>query len=92
MAAPEKSGKQSRIFPLDDLMAAFPLSWSHYVLLTRRCRSDEARLLYHAEALGGGWSVRQLQRQIDSQFSERMSLSRDMAALSRMTGNCHARF
>jgi len=28
-AEPKKSGTPSRIFPLDDLMAAFPLSWSH---------------------------------------------------------------
>ncbi len=32
---------------------------------------------YHTEALRGGWSVRQLQRQIDSQFYERTALSRD---------------
>ncbi len=50
------------------LAEAFPLSWSHYVLLISRSRSDEARQFYHAEALRGGWSVRQLQRQIDSQF------------------------
>lgn len=80
-AAPEKSGTRSRIFPLDDLMVAFPLSWSHYVLLTRRCRSDEARHFYHAEALRGGWSVRQLQRQIDSQFYERVALSKNKSAL-----------
>ena len=80
-AAPEKSGARSRIFPLDALMVAFPLSWSHYVLLTRRCRSDEARQFYHAEALRGGWSVRQLQRQIDSQFYERVALSKNKSAL-----------
>jgi predicted nuclease of restriction endonuclease-like (RecB) superfamily len=62
-------------------MTAFPLSWSHYVLLTRRCRSDEARQFYHAEALRGGWSVRQLQRQIDSQFYERMALSKDKSSM-----------
>jgi predicted nuclease of restriction endonuclease-like (RecB) superfamily len=81
LAESKKSGTPSRIFFLDDLMTAFPLSWSHYVLLTRRCRSDEARQFYHAEALRGGWSVRQLQRQIDSQFYERMALSKDKAAL-----------
>ncbi|MEO5332867.1 MAG: hypothetical protein H7839_12660 [Magnetococcus sp. YQC-5] len=30
----EKSEAVSRIFPFDQLAAAFPLSWSHYVHLT----------------------------------------------------------
>lgn len=50
-------------FQLSDLARAFPLPWSHYVLLVRRSRSAEAFGFYHAEALSGGWSVRQLQRQ-----------------------------
>ena len=58
----------------------FPLSWSHYVLLLR-ARSPEARDFYHSEALRGGWTVRQLQRQLDSQFYERLALSKNKAAL-----------
>lgn len=54
-------------FGLPDLARAFPLPWSHYVLLLTT-RSAEARAFYHTEALRGGWSVRQLQRQIDTQF------------------------
>jgi predicted nuclease of restriction endonuclease-like (RecB) superfamily len=60
------------------------LPWSHYVLLLR-LRSDEARRFYHTEALRGGWSVRQLTRQIDSQFYERTALSRVKAALLATT-------
>jgi predicted nuclease of restriction endonuclease-like (RecB) superfamily len=76
------SGESSRTaFPLAHLARAFPLPWSHYVLLTGRSRSPEAFAFYHAEALRGGWSVRQLQRQIDSQFYERTSLSRNKAAM-----------
>jgi predicted nuclease of restriction endonuclease-like (RecB) superfamily len=51
------------------------------VLLTRRARSPEAFSFYHTEALSGGWSVRQLQRQIDTQFYERTALSRNKAAM-----------
>jgi predicted nuclease of restriction endonuclease-like (RecB) superfamily len=75
-----KSEAASRIFsgaPAD----AFPLPWSHYVLLVRKSRSPEALAFYHAEALRGGWSVRQLDRQIASQFYERTALSRDKAAM-----------
>jgi predicted nuclease of restriction endonuclease-like (RecB) superfamily len=39
------------------------------------------RAFYEAEALRGGWSVRQLDRQIATLFYERTLLSRDKAAM-----------
>ena len=57
------------------------MPWSHYVLLIGKTRSHEARAFYRAEALRGGWSVRQLDRQITSQFYERTGLSRNKAAM-----------
>lgn len=65
---------------------AFPLSWSHYVLLIRRVPSTPAREFYETEALRGGWTVRQLERQIASQFYERTALSRNKAAMLRKGG------
>jgi predicted nuclease of restriction endonuclease-like (RecB) superfamily len=59
----------------------FPLPWSHYVLLLRGLRSREAMEFYQAEALRGGWSVRQLQRQMDSRFYERTAMSRNKTAM-----------
>ena len=58
----------------------FPLPWSHYVKLLS-LEKPEARNFYETEALRGGWSVRQLNRQIDSQFYERTLLSRNKAAM-----------
>ncbi|MEI8290982.1 MAG: PDDEXK nuclease domain-containing protein [Verrucomicrobiota bacterium] len=78
---PTLSSISTPLFNLPDLARAFPLPWSHYVLLIRRSRSPEAFAFYHAEALRGGWSVRQLQRQMDSQFYERTTLSRNKAAM-----------
>lgn len=46
-------------------------------------KSEEARCFYEAEALRGGWTVRQLARQIDSQFYERALLSKNKSALLR---------
>ncbi|MDP2110229.1 MAG: PDDEXK nuclease domain-containing protein [Thiobacillus sp.] len=60
--------------------ARFPLPWSAYVRLLS-VKSDHARGFYETEALRGGWSVRQLDRQIDSQFYERTALSRNKAAM-----------
>ena len=64
----------------DDLPAAFPLPWSAYVRLLT-VNNENARQFYETEALRGGWSVRQLDRQISSQFYERTALSRDRAAM-----------
>lgn len=64
----------------DDLLSAFPLPWSAYVRLLS-VRNDRAREFYETEALRGGWSVRQLDRQIGSQFYERTALSADKAAM-----------
>ncbi len=58
----------------------FPLSWSHYARLLS-VKNEHGRSFYATEALRGGWSVRQLERQIESQFYERTALSRNKAAM-----------
>ena len=67
---------------LPTLARCFPLPWSAYVRLLS-VHSAEARSFYEAEALRAGWSVRQLDRQIDSQFFERAALSRNKVKLLR---------
>jgi len=44
-------------------------------------KNELARAFYETEALRGGWSVRQLDRQINSQFYERTAISRNKAAM-----------
>ena len=65
---------------LIELLAAFPLPWSAYVRLLS-VKNIRARRFYEAKALRGGWSVRQLDRQINSQFYERTALSKNKAAM-----------
>ncbi|MCX6132636.1 MAG: PDDEXK nuclease domain-containing protein [Ignavibacteriales bacterium] len=67
-------------FTLEELSVAFPLPWSQYVRLLS-VKSPEARAFYESEAIRGGWSVRQLDRQIAAQFFERTALSRNKAAM-----------
>ena len=62
------------------LARAFPLPWSHYVRLLS-VKNDAARRFYETEALRGGWSVRQLDRQIATIFYERTALSRNKTAM-----------
>lgn len=60
--------------------ARFPLPWSHYVRLLT-VKKLEARQFYETEALRGGWSVRQLDRQISTLFYERTLASRNKGAM-----------
>lgn len=62
------------------LAKLFPLPWSHYVRLLS-VESQAARAFYEAEALRGGWSGRQLARQVSTQFYERTALSKNKAAM-----------
>jgi predicted nuclease of restriction endonuclease-like (RecB) superfamily len=62
------------------LRQALPLSWSQYVRLLS-VENTAAREFYETEALRGGWSVRQLDRQIATRFYERTALSRNKAAM-----------
>ena len=65
---------------LRSIAERFLLPWSAYVRLLS-VKNESARRFYETEALRGGWSVRQLRRQIDSQFYERTALSKDKAVM-----------
>jgi predicted nuclease of restriction endonuclease-like (RecB) superfamily len=64
----------------------FPLPWSAYVRLLS-LKNPEARTFYETEAFRSGWSVRQLDRQIGSQFYERIALSQSKAAMLEKAEN-----
>lgn len=57
------------------------LSWSHYRLLMR-IDDERERLFYAEEAVKSGWSVRQLQRQINTMFYHRILSSKDKENVS----------
>ena len=59
------------------------LSYSHLELLAL-IEPSLKRTFYEIECIKGGWSVRELKRQIGSLYFERSGLSRDKEALSRM--------
>ena len=65
---------------LSEIGQNFKLPWSHYVLLLS-CKNENARNFYEDESLRGGWTVRQLKRQINSKFYERTALSKDKVAM-----------
>ncbi len=57
------------------------LSWSHYRLLMR-IEDEDARNFYTEEAVKSGWSVRQLQRQINTMYYNRLLSSRDKESVA----------
>ena len=68
------------LFPIRQTVSA-ELSWSHYQQLMRV--SDETeRAFYAEESIKSGWSVRQLQRQINTMYYQRLLASRDKASVA----------
>lgn len=67
-------------FPKKDTLMG-ELSWSHYRLLMR-VKDPEARTFYSEEAAKSGWSVRQLQRQINTMYYHRILSSKDKASVA----------
>lgn len=59
------------------------LSWSHYILLMR-LDDEQARNFYLKEVETENWSVRELDRQINSLLFERLALSRDKAQVKAL--------
>lgn len=70
---------------LGALSQHFALPWSAYVRLLA-VKNEQARAFYETEALRCGWSVRQLDRQINSQFYERIALSHNKVAMLEKAG------
>lgn len=81
-SADSNAAQPQQDIDLARLASAFPLPWSAYVRLLS-VQNESARTFYETEALRGGWSVRQLDRQIGSQFYERTALSHNKATMLR---------
>lgn len=67
------------VFPIRDTLC-LELSWSHYRLLMR-IENEEARNFYVNECAKSFWSVRQLERQINTMYYQRILASKDKASV-----------
>lgn len=61
----------------------FVLSWSHYLILMR-IKDANARSFYEIECTKQNWSIRWLQRQVNSSLYERLALSKDKTEVMRL--------
>ena len=73
------------------LSGKFPLSWSHYVRLLSLDEQSK-RDFYEEESRRAGWSVRQLDRQINSMLYERIALSKKKGELLKKAEEAGDRF
>ncbi|TDP57518.1 PDDEXK nuclease domain-containing protein [Flavobacterium dankookense] len=74
-----------RTFPIANSLRS-QLSWTHYRLLLRIDNEDK-REYYIAETVKNNWSVRQMERQINSQLFERLLLSNDKESILAVARN-----
>jgi predicted nuclease of restriction endonuclease-like (RecB) superfamily len=64
--------------------AIWSLSWSHYLILMRISNVEE-RKFYEIETHKNNWSIRELQRQFDSDLYTRLALSRDKEKVKELS-------
>ena len=62
----------------------FSLSWSHYLFLMGISNQEE-RKFYEIESSNENWSLRELKRQFNTSFYERLALSRDKAGIKKLS-------
>lgn len=73
------------VFPIRDALR-HELSWTHYRMLMR-VEKASAREFYLKEAVEGNWSTRQLKRQINTLYYDRLLMSGDKEGLMKETDN-----
>lgn len=71
----ENSRKFYKEYPIAQTVSA-QLTWSHY-LICLGIENQAKRQFYETETIKNSWSVRQLERQVNSQFYERLLLNND---------------
>jgi predicted nuclease of restriction endonuclease-like (RecB) superfamily len=86
-----KGFSRSNVYAMRQLYVCFPdfpdasgkLTWSHFVELIS-VSDDLARGFYEKQCIKEGWSVRELDRQINSMLFERIALSKNKKGVLKM--------
>ena len=73
------------MYPLRGFLHNPELTWTHYRILCR-VENPLARNFYISEAIAGQWNTRQLQRQVNTLYYERILSSRDRKELREEEG------
>lgn len=77
-----------RFFPIASTLST-QLSWSHYMHVLS-IENQNSRQFYIAETIKNNWSVRQLERQINTNLFERLLMSNDQETVLAVANNeCH---
>ncbi len=76
-------GKSDLPQALENFSKHFTLSWSHYIQLLK-LKDEKERRFYEIEAHKNNWSLREMQRQINSALYERLALSKDKEGVTKL--------
>lgn len=68
----------------ENVIPAFTLGWSHYVVLCR-IKDEAERKFYEIEATDNNWSIEELQRQIITSLYERLALSKNKKKILQLS-------
>jgi predicted nuclease of restriction endonuclease-like (RecB) superfamily len=80
----ETLSRKSSVHPESQLpTSTFSLSWSHYVFLIG-VKNAEERRFYEIETAAQNWPVRELKRQFNSGFYERLAASRNKVEIKKL--------
>jgi len=69
-------------------ISPFPLSWSHYLMLSRIADENE-RNFYETEAANSNWTLTELERQYNSSLYERLVLSKNKKKIKELSEKGH---
>jgi hypothetical protein len=90
LASQSEPSAQTGKISIDGKTIVSRLSFTHISQLLD-IDDDTKRLFYEVECIRGGWSVRELKRQINSLYYERSGLSKDKAKLAELANLKFAR-
>lgn len=79
---------KSALIKKNNYETIFSLSWSHYVFMLG-IKNPEERRFYEIESTNQNWTVRELRRQFNSSFYERLALSRNKKQVRKLSEKGH---
>jgi len=79
----QKTSNTLRIFDSEQEIKFLPIGWSHYLFLIR-IKDEVERQFYEVESFQNQWSVRELERQFNTDLFERLAVSKNKSEIMQL--------
>jgi len=79
----QKSSNTLRIFDEEPVVRFLPISWSHYLFLMR-IKDEAERQFYEIESFQNQWTLKELERQLNTGLFERLVVSKNKSEILRL--------